>query len=443
LSLYFHNHSLSHSIIPSLQYPTAATIPNAKGKIPLHYAAREGRLPVVRFFLSACPQTASIASCKQKLALHFAAGDGHAAVVRDLLTVHPEGASFPSSKGKLPLHFAARWGHLQIAHDLQLCFKDGVQTRDWEGSLPLHDAAREGQYLTARYLLECHPNALSAQNLRGELPLFPAVRSGNRDLIALLALAWPEGGAHVLSNLSKEDRVTEQEDVLDLLLRAAVRNFADCPLLVGREPPTVCLSENGKSEDYNNVAEDTTAPPRCKSPILLDMDGTERKKRSMSESGCERKRLCVRKNMKPRPFYPLHAAFRAKASCHVLKTVLKRNQKDLDQRDEMGRLPIHWAMKYCQEDDVVALVSKELITPESASARDGQNQLPLHIAVASCADVRVVAALLEAYPAAGVERCRSNDLWFDKMPLDMAVHYDCELCTIYQLLRVDPSFVQR
>ena len=226
-----------------LQYPAAASTPNTKGKIPLHYAAREGRSDMVAYFLYATPYTAKIASKKKKLALHFAAGDGHTDVVQQLLRVYPEGASLPSAKGKLALHFAARWGHMQIASDLLFLHPEGVRCVDWDGSLPLHDAAREGQVVMSKFLIERYPIGLSIANIRGEIPLFPAVRSGNVNLVILYLQGWAMGGMHILKAVSADDNIHDWDwNIVELCLRGAVENFSDCPLLEGKEPPAVCCT---------------------------------------------------------------------------------------------------------------------------------------------------------------------------------------------------------
>lgn len=233
------------------QFPESATIPNNKGKIPLHYAAREGRIDMVKFFLHNVPHTASIATDKRKLALHFAAGDGHGNVCYELLKVYPRGASLPSSKGKLPLHLCARWGHIDIAHQLIQIYPDSARALDWEGSLPLHDAAREGQVDMSRYLLEKFPMALSTANLRNEIPLFPAVRSCSLDLVALLVQAWPGGSRCILQNISANDHLYSgwmSWDILELLLRGSVQKLNGCTLLDDKIPPKVKLITN----DNNN-----------------------------------------------------------------------------------------------------------------------------------------------------------------------------------------------
>ena len=478
---------LSHIIIITTsfpQFPAAATTPNDKGKIPLHYAAREGRTEMVRFFLQVVPQTAAIWSDKQKLALHFAAGEGHLQIVRDLLTVHPRGAALQSAKGKLPLHFCARWGHLQIAHDLLTVYPEAIRALDWEGSLPLHDAAREGQCRMAKYLLEGFVPGLATANLRGDLPLFPAVRSANVDLVALLVQAWPASAKHILADVCADDNVQDW-DIVELLLRGATdRLERDCELLRGREPPSVVLSSDfeiiehgGGGSDKNKKAKkrrqragepprlvpaaattffatvDTATQQERGSPVIGHVCGKKRVAAAAAAPGEQKRKRCRccrvkqqedenRKMAPRRQFLPLHAALEAGASVHVLRLVLERRPQDRDELDESGRLPLHWAMTRCKgaNDEVIDFVTKELITHDRACVRDKNQQLPLHIAIASQADIRVISALLEVYPTAGVETCRSSDRWRDKMPVDMALHFNNDLSTVYLLLRVDPSY---
>jgi ankyrin repeat protein len=261
-------------------YPAAATMPNNKGKIPLHYAAREGRVEMVQYFISVAPETATIATEKGKLPLHFSVGEGHAHISQLLLHAYPASAALASSKGKLPLHFCARWGYLDIADHLLRVYPDAVRALDWEGSLPLHDAAREGQYRMARYLIERFPLALQTANMRQEIPLFPAVRSGNIDLIVLVIRAWPSGGKFVLRNVAAEDNIqTWNDEIIELLLRGAVDNLSGCQSLQNREPPTVRLVDTepvvaiaafpeepkpkkAKKKDPHKVATAATYPPK-------------------------------------------------------------------------------------------------------------------------------------------------------------------------------------
>jgi len=503
------------------QYPQAASTANHKGKIPLHYAAREGRIEMVHFFLQRAPETARIATDKGKLAVHFAVGEGHAAIASALLWQYPQSAAIPSNpKGKLPLHFGARWGYLNIAHELLGIYPDAVRALDWEGSLPLHDAAREGQYRMARYLLERFPVALQTANLRGEIPLFPAVRSANVDLVCLLIQAWPAGGKHILRNVSADDNVTSwNPEILELLLRGAVNNLHGCQVLEGREPPTVQLTDDieptavvaspkevekqkkkkakksaskqpqprlvqapvrwlphdaGSAAPFFPAPQPPPAvaamPVRCKSPLLISstnsvsssgltsdaavarslLDGKKHGRKrarqlSFSDDDDDEEESKIAASDKPRVFLPLHAAFESKSSPHVIRHVLAKHADNVTQIDERGRLPLHWAVAHCHRQNAVVqlLLSKDndILTPEAAHVRDREGRLPLHAAIAAQADVRVIKALLAAHPEAGVQS--SGDRFHHQTPVQMATQYNCDVSTVFELLRVDPSFVDK
>jgi ankyrin repeat protein len=465
---------------------------------------------------------------------------------------YPPSAAVPSSKGKLPLHFCARWGYLDIAYELISYYPDAVRALDWEGSLPLHDAAREGQVRMSRYLIERFPAALQTANLRGEIPLFPAVRSANVELVRLMIQAWPRGGQHILRNVSADDNITSWNDsILELLLRGAVDNLLNCPLLVGHEPPTVRLLDNVPPEDpltaiaatslgikapskkSKGVTANSTAvlaqscagqpqfvctrgsllvpptlvssskmgtaaatlqtafpsfapathfaaiPPvpavatvarlplvRSKSPILngdLDPDdgilnGTGerrtgallgKRKHLRKRSRHERSRSDLDLKPPPRTFIRLHAALECQAASHVIAHILHQHPDDVTKMDERGRLALHWAVTHCREEAIVDIVlamdctkRSPFITSQAAATSDCSGKLPLHLAIESRAHVRVISALLQAHPAAGVEPCRIPG-FFDETPIHMATHYGCDLSTVFVLLRVDPSFVQR
>lgn len=369
----------------SQQYPPAASTPNTKGKIPLHYAAREGRLAMVDFFLTAAPETAEIASDKHKLALHFAAGDGHLSVVERLLQASPSSAARVSAKGKLALHFCARWGHRAIAERLLAYYPPAVSTVDWEGSLPLHDAAREGQVEMARLLMERYPEGLQVQNLRSEVPLFPAVRSGSKALVELLLDAWPHGGRSVLRHVSEDDRVAAwPDDMLDLLLKGAV--------------------------DYKTA--------RSKSPVLDDDKDRSRKRKRHPG------------------FLPLHAGWHIHAAVDVLRVLHRAHAATALQVDEHGRTALHIACEDARPS--VADLIGELIDPVSSATKDAAGRWPLEIALEHGLSSSVVDRLVEAYPRAAVED------WQGQWPVVVAAcTVNAEESIVYRLLRADPSVLQR
>jgi ankyrin repeat protein len=104
---------------------------------------------------------------------------------------------------------------------------------------------------------------------------------------------------------------------------------------------------------------------------------------------------------------------------------------------------LHLAVAQCHTEEQANLVLDEILKPfpEAVLRRDADGRLPLHIAIAAQENVRLIAALLTAYPTAGLEPCRTNDEWHDRMTIHMACHFDCCLSSVCLLLRADPSSI--
>jgi ankyrin repeat protein len=438
-----------------------ALTPNSKGKIPLHYAAREGRTDMVKHMLHIVPEAAAVLSKKGKLALHFAASEGHIEVCRALLRVHPEGALIPSKKGKVAIHFAARWGHTMIAKDLHRICPAGVSTLDYDGSLPLHDATREGQLEMAKFLVDIYHQGLSQENVRGETPLFAAIRSGTHELCTFLIHAWPQGGRLVLRTVREEDDIGNwEEGLLELCLRGAVDK-------VDRNPvPSNCAKIREPAEDSNIVT--TTSHqdeqpsssdlditlPRSKSPVLEEVG--RRKKRSVSSENCESPKrarsgsvdmeheLSSLQISKLHRFLPLHAALQCEASPPVLDYVLDQFSEYLTTMDDKGMLPLHLAIQHGSEK-TVSITMERIWKPyqEACSKRDFLGRLPLHLALKARSDCRIIRFLLDSNPFSAVEDGNITDPDIvDQRPILMAAEYQCDLSTVFMLLREDPNVLK-
>jgi len=429
------------------KFPEAASFRNKKGKIPLHFAAREGHTKLVRFLLWSDPVTATIPSKKNKLALHFAAGEGHLAIVRQLLELYPEGALTRSAKGKLPLHFAARWGHIDVAKDLLRINPNGIRGLDSEGSLPLHDACREEQVAMAEFLFRQCPRGLMTANIRQEIPLFLAVRSGSLDLVVSLIQAWPAGGKFILRHACEDDNVEFwRPEVLELILRGAVGNFTNCSLLDGREAPLLCDSDaaifSGGDESESECStvsltseEEPAKPFVC--CLYTDEICPTKKRRAETQSGRTRKRVRFRRMSSCCEFLPLHSALAGEANAYVLRHVLDLFSDQVTRKDCCGRFPLHMAMAHCHGDETVTLVLEKILHPypEAASVEDENGRLPLHIGLLKRADFRLIEGLLEANPASGTTPCRPCG----KLPVHIAKENNCDLSTLYTLVRGDPA----
>lgn len=413
---------------------------NKKGKTPLHFAAREGRLEVVNFLLYKDPSVAAIATEKKKLPLHFAASDGHRNVCKRLLEVYPDGARFRSKKGKNCLHFCSRWGYIGIATDILQVSPEAIITPDAENSLPLHDAVRGSQVEMCRRLVALYPEAVASSNMRGEIPLYGAARSGNIDLCALFLTVWPKSGTHILQSLSSDDCVQEWErDVIEMLVRGAVGNFIGCEhfedRLMSRVPtdhPTfahpaegICLvpSESSLSTletDQEDSVEPALKRARHTSVFVSSSDFTE-------ATG---------------HFLLLHSAIEANVSKVAMEHIWCLARQEVETVDRSGRSALHLAVTLSSEHVQFVLEVIETF-PSAAALRDAQRRLPLQIAIESGACSEVIRALLIAYPEAGVQECQSLDLQGPCWPVDLACNHDADINVVYHLLRFDPSFVQR
>lgn len=428
---------------------------------------------MVHWFLQIDPHSAEVVSGKSKLALHFACGDGHLEIVQALLTVYPEGARMASVKGKLPLHYAARWGHLAIARELIQVYPAGARALDWEGSLPLHECAREGQYHMARFLVDQYPMGLLTANLRSEIPLFPAVRSANLDLLCYMVQTYPAGACHVLKVASPLEWGLHARDIVELLLRAASGNFINCPLLRGREAPAIHFHKGAKILDMAKLGKDSiidvgasdSLPTLAPGTTLIEsanmtqlnqvlptrfhrnttISNRKQAKKRKSSTLDPRGRKRSRDNWRlvvhhARPFLPLHAALECGASFDVVDYVVEY-LGGRSRIDELARWPLHVAMTRCAANEdprLIELVKQHLMSREAVMSRDFKSGcLPLHIALDNGAHVSIIERLLEIYPQAGVEACRSQDEWVNQLPILRAIN--CDLSVIYAMLRFNPG----
>lgn len=429
---------------PRVQNPKAISAPNDKGKIPLHYAAREGRAEMVQFLLKNDPSTAQIRSNKDKLPLHFACGEGHFEVVRALLSIDPEGAERPSKKGKIALHFAARWGHIPVAQHLVQLYPHGVHVQDWEGSLPLHDAAREGQAVMSQLLIDQWSGALQTTNLRGEIPLFAGVRSGNLSIVVCLLGAWHQGGKHVLQNLTDNDSVEDWDwNILELCLRGAEGNFKGCPMMLNVRSRCACTHTACAAERATVESHETNGrKKRANASLSL----SKKRLRLNDAPGVDLESCCCN-------FLPVNAALRADVNPRVLKTVLKESRQNLTQADCVGAFPIHIAVSHVKNKESIQVCLDELLKhhPQALQVRDNSNRLPLHKALLANADFAFVEALVEAHPKSVIETyqapstccCGGAKKSKPKNPLALAIEQDCDLDTIFFLLQRDPTFLNQ
>ena len=114
-----------------LQLPSSSLLqqPNEKGDTPLHLAAREGHLTVVKNLIDAAKEgdaeSGAAADCTVMLrminkdndtALHEAVRNHHPEVVKLLIQEDPDFTYGANTEGNTPLYIAAEWGFGDLVH---------------------------------------------------------------------------------------------------------------------------------------------------------------------------------------------------------------------------------------------------------------------------------------------------------------------------------------
>ncbi|XP_034686724.1 ankyrin repeat-containing protein At5g02620-like [Vitis riparia] len=114
-----------------LQLPSSSLLqqPNEKGDTPLHLAAREGHLTVVKVLIDAAKvgdaESGAAADCTVMLrminkdndtALHEAVRNHHPEVVKLLIQEDPDFTYGANTEGNTPLYIAAEWGFVDLVH---------------------------------------------------------------------------------------------------------------------------------------------------------------------------------------------------------------------------------------------------------------------------------------------------------------------------------------
>lgn len=137
--------------------------------------------------------------------------------------------------------------------------------------------------------------------------------------------------------------------------------------------------------------------------------------------------------------FPLHAIVQCPCDLSFLKFSIEMCYHEIRQKDSKGNLPLHLAA--CSSPlnaDLLTIILDAY--PDGAFATDGKDNLPLHLAIASGGQWHEgVNIIFAANPRAIT--CRDLQQYLYPFML-AATRENAPLCTIYELLRGNPEYVQ-
>jgi ankyrin repeat protein len=148
------------------------------GNTPLHLAASEGKIDVVKFLVERWPEGVREKSELQATPLRLAAGVGDIDVVKFLVEQWPEGMREKDNILNTPLHLAALGGFTEVVKLLVDGWPEAVREKNNFGDTPLHLAAMhtyraaEPDWEVVRFLEERWPEGMQALNNAGKTPLW-------------------------------------------------------------------------------------------------------------------------------------------------------------------------------------------------------------------------------------------------------------------------------
>ena len=170
-------------------YNCDANCKDEEGHIPLHYAAYNGRLELVKYFLielSSCDPMSR--NSDGYTALHFACSNGQINTAKYLIREANCNPSCESKFGGTPLHCACSSGHLNIAQYLIREENCNPSCETSSGSTPLHSACGNGHLEIVQYLVRdenCDPSC-SKSRIFCDTPLYYACTNNQINIVKYL-----------------------------------------------------------------------------------------------------------------------------------------------------------------------------------------------------------------------------------------------------------------
>ena len=170
------------------KYKCNTNCKDSHGRTPLHYAASNNHLEVVRYFINEQHCDPMVGDKYGDTPLHLACYYGHTHIVEYLLSTGKVDPLAMNKNAKTPmfkvdntnrqsvLHLAATHGWVDIVIDLITKYKCDTNCKDSHGCTPLHYAARNNHLEVVMYFInEQHCNPMIGDN-NGNTPLHYSCR---------------------------------------------------------------------------------------------------------------------------------------------------------------------------------------------------------------------------------------------------------------------------
>jgi len=182
----------------------------------LHYAVNCGLGSVVSYLLIDCNVNVEIRSGKGLTPLHIAAQNGHIGLVRLLLE---KGAivNAETPEGLTALFFAAENGHDEVVC-LLLQNRAIIDIKDNNCALPLHVATAGGYEVVTNLLLQCNAD-VNVQDCQNITSLHLAASGGYESIVRSLLQHRADVSAHTRTGRTPLD-VACGDQIIDLLREA-------------------------------------------------------------------------------------------------------------------------------------------------------------------------------------------------------------------------------
>ena len=256
------------------------------------------------------------ADAGHSLSLSSAVSLGVLQTVRHLATVHSADVNEPSSGGKTPLHFAGEHGRLEIARYLA---SRGARADLWDDNnhSPLHLAAAEGRPDLIRFFvhgLGLHPDR--NRDGRGDTPLHSAARRGQTESVrALLDLGAAATIIAAGANRTALDFAVNEghSETARLLIMRGAQFAGGCP--EGRVPDP--NGESAKCVCAPGSADHDDDPDAGECLVGAHVSG-------------------------PLPHGSIFAAAE-RGMLEIVAHMATVHSYDIDEKDDAGWTPLHWA----------------------------------------------------------------------------------------------------